>query len=79
MRYSVDFPSLKISTDGLRGLNKSFNVLFMWTALFLELSYVQGSQTEKRSSSSFHLLLDDMGLGLQSWYKGEVCLTLSKG
>lgn len=53
MRYSIDVPSLKISTDGLRGLNKSFNVLFLCTVLFHELSYVQGIQTEKISSSIF--------------------------
>ena len=42
----------KISTDGLRWLNKSFNVLFLWMGLFLELASVHGSQTGKETLPS---------------------------
>lgn len=35
MRHSVDVLSLKVSMDGVTGLIKSINVLFLWTGLLL--------------------------------------------
>lgn len=75
----------KISTDGQRQLNKSFNVLFLWVGLFLEPASVNGSQTGKKCSLSWEL--NYLGLGLRLWCttarislrKPKLCFTVSKG